>query len=37
MEGSAVITADYEIAAVVNVVNKATTGDPHAIYNASSR
>jgi hypothetical protein len=34
--GSAVISSDH-IAVVVNIVNKATSGDTYAIYNASIR
>lgn len=36
-KGSVVITANQPIAAVVNVVNNATSGDTHAVYNASNR
>ncbi len=36
-KGSVVITADRDIAAVVNVINNAPNGDTHAIYNASNR
>jgi murein DD-endopeptidase MepM/ murein hydrolase activator NlpD len=35
--GSVRITANQNIAAVVNVTNNASTGDTHAIYNASNR
>jgi hypothetical protein len=36
-KGSVLISADRPIAAVVNVVNSASTGDTHAVYNASNR
>lgn len=36
-KGSVWITADRDIAAVVNVINDAPSGDTYAIYNASSR
>jgi hypothetical protein len=36
-KGSVMITADQDIAVVVNVINTAPSGDTHAIYNASSR
>jgi hypothetical protein len=32
-----VITANRDIAAIVNIVNDASSGDTQAIYNASSR
>jgi hypothetical protein len=31
------ITANRDVAAVVNVTNNASSGDTHAIYNASNR
>jgi hypothetical protein len=37
LNGSAVVNADQNITVVVNVVNTATSGDTHAMYNASSR
>jgi len=36
-KGSVLITADQDIAAIVNVINNAPSGDTHAIYNASNR
>jgi hypothetical protein len=36
-KGSVMITADRDIAVVVNVINDASSGDTHAIYNASGR
>jgi hypothetical protein len=35
--GSATIESDRPIAVAVNVVNKATSGDTHGMYNASTR
>ena len=35
--GSVIITADRDIAAVINVTNNAPSGDTEAIYNASNR
>jgi murein DD-endopeptidase MepM/ murein hydrolase activator NlpD len=36
-EGSVLITADRDIAAIVNVINYASSGDTHTMYNASNR
>jgi hypothetical protein len=36
-KGSVLITATRDIAAVVNVINYASSGDTHAMYNASNR
>ena len=36
-KGSVMITANRDIAVVVNVINDASSGDTRAIYNASSR
>jgi hypothetical protein len=36
-KGSVMITADQDIAAIVNVINNAPSGDTQAIYNGSNR
>jgi hypothetical protein len=36
-KGSLLITANRDIAAIVNVAHNAGSGDTHAIYNASNR
>jgi hypothetical protein len=36
-KGSVLITANRDIAAIVNVINYASSGDTHAMYNASNR
>jgi hypothetical protein len=37
LTGSVSVSSDREIAVVVNIVSKATSGDTHAIYNANAR